>query len=97
MCKPNTGWFSLVLASQICNSVDMYGFENYKYNTHMTRLTKYHYFDDVVGQTNVHSFNLTLTIFRCAPPRGCLGLPTGVLRGGASTPGTPAKGRSVDQ
>ena len=63
LCKPNTGWFALVMASQVCNDVTMYGFESYHYTSRRPNETKYHYFDSATGQTNVHNFELTMHIF----------------------------------
>ncbi|GHP10164.1 alpha-N-acetylgalactosaminide alpha-2,6-sialyltransferase 5 [Pycnococcus provasolii] len=63
VCKPNSGWFALVMASQVCNEITMYGFESYHYTTRRPNETKYHYFDSVTGQTNVHNFELTQHVF----------------------------------
>lgn len=64
VCKPNTGWFALVMAAQVCNSVHMYGFESYHYSARAPNVTRYHYFDRATGQTNVHNFDLTMKVFQ---------------------------------
>lgn len=40
----------------------MYGFEAYRFNSKMEKSTKYHYFDDETGTTNVHSFVLLMKV-----------------------------------
>mmetsp|Transcript_52713 Transcript_52713/g.167549 ORF Transcript_52713/g.167549 Transcript_52713/m.167549 type:complete len:154 (-) Transcript_52713:41-502(-) len=65
--KPTSGWFALVMASQICDKVSLYGFHAYhKKDDHAPKAmrTKYHYFDDVRGETGVHSFDLSMKIYQ---------------------------------
>jgi len=63
ICKPNTGWFTLVMAVQLCDRVSMYGFEAFEYRRSMGQVTKYHYFNWEVGETRVHSYELTMNVF----------------------------------
>ena len=58
--KPMSGIVSLFFAIQICNSVDMYGFDPFTIDAR----SRYHYFDDRAGMVNVHSFDMALEIFR---------------------------------
>jgi hypothetical protein len=46
------------------SQIDMYGFEAYRFNSQMAKITKYHYFDDETGMTNVHSFVLLMKVFK---------------------------------
>ena len=64
-CKPSTGWFAILLALQTCETVDAYGFSNWKRRTSReSGASKYHYFDKVEGVDNVHSFDLTLRVLK---------------------------------
>lgn len=64
-CKPSTGWFAILLALQVCDEVDAYGFSSWKRRTSREAgATKYHYFDRVEGVDNVHSFDLTLRVLK---------------------------------
>eukprot|EP00873_Tetraselmis_striata_P024005 jgi/Tetstr1/444269/TSEL_032161.t1 len=68
VCKPSSGFFALVMASQMCNKIDMYGFESWRKSYPSTVTTKrkrshYHYFDDEEGVTSVHSFILIMKVF----------------------------------
>ena len=58
--KPMSGIVSLFFAIQVCDSVDMYGFDPFTLETR----GRYHYFDDRAGMVNVHSFDMALEIFR---------------------------------
>ena len=58
--KPMSGIVSLFFAIQVCDSVDMYGFDPFTLETR----GKYHYFDDRAGMVNVHSFDMAMEIFR---------------------------------
>jgi len=58
--KPTSGWFAMVFASEICGMIDLYGFEAYKRTS--SAPARYHYFDNVQGFTNVHSFELTVQV-----------------------------------
>uniref|UniRef100_A0A061S222 N-acetylgalactosaminide alpha-2,6-sialyltransferase (Sialyltransferase 7E) n=1 Tax=Tetraselmis sp. GSL018 TaxID=582737 RepID=A0A061S222_9CHLO len=80
--KPTTGWFAAAFAAEICDQVDLYGFEAYKRRP-MQRV-KYHYFDKVQGFTNVHSFELTVKVFQHL---GSVGFPIRIVApGNASSP-----------
>eukprot|EP00958_Prasinococcus_capsulatus_P001330 scaffold115_cov304-Prasinococcus_capsulatus_cf.AAC.24 len=59
--KPMSGFFATCLALQICDSVDLFGFDSYLGSK---TSYKYHYFDDVKGFTGRHSFDLAMSIFR---------------------------------
>jgi len=63
VCKPTSGWHTLVFAFQICEEVHMYGFSGWRKHSKV-RQAKYHYFDNVTGVTNVHSFDLSLRIYQ---------------------------------
>ncbi|QDZ23714.1 sialyltransferase [Chloropicon primus] len=58
--KPMSGIVSLFFAIQVCDSVDLYGFDPF---TNEAK-SRYHYFDDRAGMVNVHSFDMALEIFR---------------------------------
>ena len=59
--KPMSGLFAILFALQICDTVDIYGFEPYK-----DGLTnqKYHYFDDAKPRPGSHSFDLAHYIYQ---------------------------------
>ena len=63
VCKPSSGFFALMMAAQMCNQIDMYGFESYRLQTSGRRGPRYHYFDEEVGTTSVHSFVLIMKVF----------------------------------
>lgn len=64
VCKPSSGFFALMMAAQMCNSIDMYGFESYQKATGIKhKSTPYHYFDEEEGTTDVHSFILIMKVF----------------------------------
>ena len=64
-CKPSTGWFAIMLALQVCDEVDAYGFSSWKRRTSRAEgAAKYHYFDKVEGVDNIHSFDLTLRVLK---------------------------------
>ena len=58
--KPMSGIVSLFFAIQVCDSVDMYGFDPFTIEAR----SRYHYFDDRAGMVNVHSFDMAMEIFR---------------------------------
>ncbi|XP_075265614.1 alpha-2,8-sialyltransferase 8B-like [Convolutriloba macropyga] len=60
--KPTSGWFAMVFAAEMCDTIDLYGFEAYKRTSNAP--ARYHYFDNVQGFTNVHSFELTVQVFQ---------------------------------
>ncbi|UPR02286.1 sialyltransferase [Chloropicon primus] len=57
--KPMTGMVSLFFALQVCETLDLYGFE--AITTNINR--RYHYFDEVEGFMHRHSFDLALEVF----------------------------------
>ncbi|KAK3271633.1 hypothetical protein CYMTET_20030 [Cymbomonas tetramitiformis] len=59
--KPMSGLFAVLFMTQVCTSVDLYGFEAY---TKKRANSPYHYFDKVQGVTSVHSFDLAIDVFR---------------------------------
>mmetsp|Transcript_37258 Transcript_37258/g.96689 ORF Transcript_37258/g.96689 Transcript_37258/m.96689 type:complete len:545 (-) Transcript_37258:810-2444(-) len=62
LCKPSTGFFTLLIAAQVCNRITMYGFEAYKFSG-TSRMSRYHYFDNEEGETDIHSFALLMRVF----------------------------------
>eukprot|EP00899_Mesostigma_viride_P016726 jgi/Mesvir1/25054/Mv11898-RA.1 len=59
--KPMSGYFATIFSLQVCDRVDLYGFDAY---TSKRRSYRYHYFDDVQGFTGVHSFDLAMEVFK---------------------------------
>lgn len=51
----------LVVDRQVCEEVDVYGFEAY---TSKRATSPYHYFDGVQGVTTVHSFDMAIDIYK---------------------------------
>jgi hypothetical protein len=58
-CKPTSGWFALMFAYQACDEVSVYGFSAWRKQRDGLQQAPYHYFDQVHGVTNVHSFDLS--------------------------------------
>ncbi|QDZ21665.1 sialyltransferase [Chloropicon primus] len=67
--KPMSGFFATMMAIQVCEHVDLYGFDSY---TSTTESNRYHYFDNVKGFTGRHSFDLAITIFKLIAKKGIL-------------------------
>jgi len=67
--KPMSGFFATFMALQVCDHVDLYGFDAY---TSSGTKNLYHYFDHVQGFTDVHSFDLAMHIFNKVSERGIL-------------------------
>ena len=67
--KPMSGFFATMMAVQMCEHVNLYGFDAYVSKKHSY---KYHYFDDVEGFTNRHSFDLAITVFKLIEKKGIL-------------------------
>eukprot|EP00241_Pyramimonas_parkeae_P002463 CAMPEP_0114234268 /NCGR_PEP_ID=MMETSP0058-20121206/5622_1 /TAXON_ID=36894 /ORGANISM="Pyramimonas parkeae, CCMP726" /LENGTH=453 /DNA_ID=CAMNT_0001345943 /DNA_START=415 /DNA_END=1776 /DNA_ORIENTATION=- len=65
--KPMSGFFAVFFALNVCDKVDLYGFDAY---TSKKRSYRYHYFDNVQGFTDVHSFDLALEVFKLFSQRG---------------------------
>ena len=59
--KPMSGFFAVLYALQMCDEVDLYGFDAY---TSRKKSYRYHYFDNVQGFTDVHSFDLAIEVFK---------------------------------
>jgi len=58
--KPMSGMIAVFLAVQMCQSVDIYGFDSFTAKTK----SRYHYFDRREGMTDVHSFDMAVELFR---------------------------------
>lgn len=71
--KPMSGFFSTFFALNICDKVDLYGFDAY---TSKKRSYRYHYFDNVQGFTDVHSFDLAIEVFKLIAKKGLLQIVT---------------------
>ena len=65
--KPMSGFFAVLYALQMCNKVDLYGFDAY---TSRKKSYRYHYFDNVQGFTDVHSFDLAIEVFKFIARKG---------------------------
>eukprot|EP00976_Prorocentrum_cordatum_P109595 1195047-Prorocentrum_minimum.AAC.6 len=52
----------MIFAYEVCRQVDLYGFSDWRKNPANAKQPKYHYFDDVEGFTNVHSFDLNMRV-----------------------------------
>lgn len=59
--KPMSGYYAVMLMMQLCERIDMYGFEPYTSKRHAT--APYHYFDKVEGVTSVHSFDFAIYVY----------------------------------
>ena len=55
-----SGYYAVLLAVQLCESIDLYGFEAYMGEP--GHPTKYHYFDEVQGVTTAHSFDFAIEV-----------------------------------
>ena len=58
--KPMSGFFAMLFMLNLCDSVNMYGFSNWRPSRSKI---PYHYFDKVKGTTAVHSFDLSMEVF----------------------------------
>lgn len=58
---PSYAYLRLVVDRQVCEEVDVYGFEAY---TSKRATSPYHYFDGVQGVTTVHSFDMAIDIYK---------------------------------
>jgi hypothetical protein len=54
---------SMLYRRQVCNKISMYGFESFWYSKTEAKKTRYHYFDDEEGETDIHSFELLMHVF----------------------------------
>ena len=68
--KPMSGFFAVLYALQMCDEVDLYGFDAY---TSRKKSYRYHYFDNVQGFTDVHSFDLAIEVFKFIAKKGSKG------------------------
>jgi len=71
--KPMSGFFAVFFALNVCDRVSLYGFDAY---TSKKRSYRYHYFDNVQGFTDVHSFDLALEVFKLFAQRGLVNIVT---------------------
>eukprot|EP00240_Pyramimonas_obovata_P005065 CAMPEP_0118921664 /NCGR_PEP_ID=MMETSP1169-20130426/863_1 /TAXON_ID=36882 /ORGANISM="Pyramimonas obovata, Strain CCMP722" /LENGTH=423 /DNA_ID=CAMNT_0006862427 /DNA_START=490 /DNA_END=1761 /DNA_ORIENTATION=+ len=71
--KPMSGFFSVFFALNVCDRVSLYGFDAYTSKKHSYR---YHYFDNVQGFTDVHSFDLALEVYKLFAQRGLVNIVT---------------------
>eukprot|EP00238_Polyblepharides_amylifera_P013136 CAMPEP_0196575420 /NCGR_PEP_ID=MMETSP1081-20130531/4906_1 /TAXON_ID=36882 /ORGANISM="Pyramimonas amylifera, Strain CCMP720" /LENGTH=320 /DNA_ID=CAMNT_0041893717 /DNA_START=352 /DNA_END=1314 /DNA_ORIENTATION=- len=65
--KPMSGFFAVLFSLQLCDQISLFGFSNYnRYELNGARSGKvpYHYFDKVAGVTKVHSFDLSMEVFK---------------------------------
>ena len=62
--KPMTGFFAVFFMLQLCDQVNLYGFSDYDSKRQNSKKTPYHYFDSVNGATEVHSFDLSIEVFK---------------------------------
>ena len=71
--KPLSGWFAVLVAAQLCQTISLYGFEAYVGGASRGDGVNpdfpppYHYFDSVEGQTTVHSFPIALEAMQKLP------------------------------
>eukprot|EP00238_Polyblepharides_amylifera_P010833 CAMPEP_0196587274 /NCGR_PEP_ID=MMETSP1081-20130531/56978_1 /TAXON_ID=36882 /ORGANISM="Pyramimonas amylifera, Strain CCMP720" /LENGTH=435 /DNA_ID=CAMNT_0041909415 /DNA_START=524 /DNA_END=1831 /DNA_ORIENTATION=- len=71
--KPMSGFFAVFFALNVCDKVDLYGFDAY---TSKKRSYRYHYFDNVQGFTDVHSFDLAIEVYKLFAQRGLVSIIT---------------------
>eukprot|EP00958_Prasinococcus_capsulatus_P020279 scaffold2611_cov356-Prasinococcus_capsulatus_cf.AAC.3 len=63
--KPMSGFYAVLFCMQICEEIDVVGFESYRdQDANNAIATKYHYFDAAVPRPGSHSFDLALYIYR---------------------------------
>ena len=69
--KPMSGFFATLMGMQMCDHVDLYGFDAY---TSKRRSYRYHYFDNIQGFTDVHSFDLAIAVYKLIQKKGGLSI-----------------------
>uniref|UniRef100_A0A7S1X629 Uncharacterized protein n=1 Tax=Tetraselmis chuii TaxID=63592 RepID=A0A7S1X629_9CHLO len=69
--KPMSGFFTVMMALQVCGHVNIYGFDSYQSSK---RSYRYHYFDDIQGFTSRHSFDLAFEVFKIMSQHGLLAI-----------------------
>mmetsp|Transcript_49733 Transcript_49733/g.158830 ORF Transcript_49733/g.158830 Transcript_49733/m.158830 type:complete len:920 (-) Transcript_49733:66-2825(-) len=63
--KPMSGFYAFLFALQVCDDVDIYGFQPYREQDTQGGLgVKYHYFDSAVPRPGSHSFDLARYIYQ---------------------------------
>lgn len=71
--KPMSGFYSLLIASTMCDAVDMYGFEPWEDWMAQGEL-HYHYFDSEEPRPGAHSFDATFFMYKMVEMSGKLGV-----------------------
>eukprot|EP00899_Mesostigma_viride_P014898 jgi/Mesvir1/23409/Mv21101-RA.1 len=63
--KPMSGFYAFLFALQICDEIDLYGFQAWREtDSHGPLVVKYHYFDSAMPRPGSHSFDLARYIYQ---------------------------------
>ena len=71
--KAMSGAYAVLLASQICEEVHLYGFSPYK-RRDIGQAVPYHYFDEIPAVLKHHSFDLAIEVFKTIRDWPCSGV-----------------------
>jgi hypothetical protein len=71
--KAMSGAYAVILASQICEEVHLYGFSPYK-RRDIGQAVPYHYFDEIPAVLKHHSFDLAIEVFKTIRDWPCAGV-----------------------
>jgi hypothetical protein len=71
--KAMSGAYAVILASQICEEVHLYGFSPYK-RRDVGQAVPYHYFDEIPAVLKHHSFDLAIEVFKTIRDWPCSGV-----------------------
>ena len=71
--KAMSGAYAVILASQICEEVHLYGFSPYK-RRDIGQTVPYHYFDEIPAVLKHHSFDLAIEVFKTIRDWPCSGV-----------------------
>ena len=71
--KAMSGAYAVLLASQICEEVHLYGFSPYK-RRDIGQTVPYHYFDEIPAVLKHHSFDLAIEVFKTIRDWPCSGV-----------------------
>ena len=71
--KAMSGAYAVLLASQICEEVHLYGFSAYK-RRDIGQAVPYHYFDEIPAVLKHHSFDLAIEVFKTIRDWPCSGV-----------------------
>ena len=71
--KAMSGAYAVILASQICEEVHLYGFSPYK-RRDIGQAVPYHYFDEIPAVLKHHSFDLAIEVFKTIRDWPCSGV-----------------------